>query len=77
MLTHDKLSKWVNPDFEVLQPCASLKAQRHTVLIARGPKQGTEGDNGNELAVITYELRQLSASDKAPYESTEIADGFI
>ena len=77
MHAHDKLSKWVNPDFEVLQPCASLKAQRHTVLIARGPKQGTEGDNGNELAVITYELRQLSASDKAPYESTEIADGFI
>lgn len=43
----------------------------------RGPEQGTNGDNRGELAVITYELRQLSASDKASYESREIADGCI
>lgn len=41
-----------------------------------GPKHGAEGDNGRELGVITYELRQLSASDKASYVSREIAGGF-
>lgn len=39
--------------------------------------EGGDDDNGSELSVITYELRQLSASDKAPYENRQIADGFI
>lgn len=40
-------------------------------LIAAGPKTKERGDNENELAVIKDELRQLSASDKAPDGSTD------
>lgn len=38
----------------------------HGLITAGLKTKGERGDNENELAVIKYELNQLSASDKAP-----------